>query len=158
MNSPFSGLFISSSLRTSALDDLLNKPDVKIEKLLDNDDFLFKLKNSNPKLLDYFTKNRHYVKQLVDYIIKMPPEDADEKRAYKYPFLACEIFECDVPPIMNTFFISHRASLEEKLRASEQLKKSQTPDDFEIVEAKSEGSEGDVVSSTQGDSSVSTEK
>ena len=59
---------------------------------------------------------------------------------------------------MNTFFISHRASLEEKLRASEQLKKSQTPDDFEIVEAKSEGSEGDVVSSTQGDSSVSTEK
>lgn len=31
-----------------------------------------------------------------------PPENADPKRSFKYPFTACEIFCCEVEGIFNT--------------------------------------------------------
>jgi hypothetical protein len=40
-------------LRASPIDELLSKPDLKLEDLLDdNEHFSFELKNGNPKLLD----------------------------------------------------------------------------------------------------------
>jgi hypothetical protein len=32
---------------------------------------------------------------------QVPGEDADAKREFKYPYLACEIFCCEVHPILG---------------------------------------------------------
>jgi serine/threonine-protein phosphatase 6 regulatory subunit 3 len=99
-----SGFYIPRTLRSSTIDEALNKSDVKFEELLDNDDLLFELKNCNPKLMDYMTKSKENIKKLVEYIIVMPPDANDQKRAQKFPFTSCEIFESDLAPILNAFF------------------------------------------------------
>ena len=38
----------------------------------------------------------------VRYLVEPPPEGADPKRSFKYPFTACEIFCCEVEGIFNT--------------------------------------------------------
>lgn len=40
--------------------------------------------------------------KLVRYLVEPPPENADPKRSFKYPFTACEIFCCEVEGIFNT--------------------------------------------------------
>jgi hypothetical protein len=45
-------LKLLGTLRASSIDELLNKPDLKFEDLLDDEDFSFELKNCNPKLMD----------------------------------------------------------------------------------------------------------
>ncbi|KAF9592939.1 hypothetical protein IFM89_019144 [Coptis chinensis] len=42
------------------------------------------------------------VEQLVRYIVEEAPEDADNKRALKFPFIACEIFTCEIDVILKT--------------------------------------------------------
>jgi hypothetical protein len=42
--------------------------------------------------------------RLVDYITQMPPDDCSHDRGHKYPFLASEIFSCELPQIMEKFF------------------------------------------------------
>ena len=42
----------------------------------------------------------------VQYLVEPPPEGADPKRSFKYPFTACEIFCCEVEGIFNTLLES----------------------------------------------------
>jgi len=44
------------------------------------------------------------MEDLVTYITQFPPEDADEKRAHKLPFVACELLCCEVPQLLDKFF------------------------------------------------------
>jgi len=37
----------------------------------------------------------------VSYLVDPPPPDADPKREYKYPYLACEIFSCEIDAILG---------------------------------------------------------
>jgi serine/threonine-protein phosphatase 6 regulatory subunit 3 len=41
------------------------------------------------------------VEKLVSYLVDPPPPDADPKREYKYPYLACEIFSCEIDAILG---------------------------------------------------------
>jgi serine/threonine-protein phosphatase 6 regulatory subunit 3 len=41
---------------------------------------------------------------MVEYITVMPPEDADDKRNFKFPFVVCELFSCEVPSLLDRFF------------------------------------------------------
>lgn len=34
----------------------------------------------------------------------MPDDETDTKRCYKFPFVACELFACEVPSVMDKFF------------------------------------------------------
>jgi hypothetical protein len=34
----------------------------------------------------------------------MPDEDAGHNRGHKYPFLSCEIFNCEINQILDKFF------------------------------------------------------
>ena len=90
---------VLGNMKQSSIDDMLNRPDLNFEELLDNEDFLFELKNCNPKLIDQsvdligfkkitgilfsMTKNKENLKQLVDFIIVMPSDPTDTKRAHK---------------------------------------------------------------------------
>lgn len=70
--------------------------------MLDDDDVLSEFKNSNEKLLAFFTHDK--IKDLIDLITMMPPENASHSRGHKHPFLAAEIFGCETPLIFEKFF------------------------------------------------------
>ena len=44
----------------------------------------------NSNLIKFF--NQEKVSQLLDFIIKMPEEDASHDRGHKFPFMANEVF------------------------------------------------------------------
>ena len=48
--------------------------------------------------------NREKVSELLDYILKMPPEGCSHDRGHKYPFLANEVFSSEVNKITSLFF------------------------------------------------------
>lgn len=87
---------------SSRIEEMLNSPDTTIEQLLDDDNIISEFKSLNPKLLEYCTDER--IKQLMQYILIEPPEDADKARGYKYPFVACEILTADLQTIQSAFF------------------------------------------------------
>ena len=38
----------------------------------------------------------------MSYMIDPPPPDADAQREFKYPYLACEIFCCEIDAVFQT--------------------------------------------------------
>jgi len=94
------GGFLSSNFWTNyrcsssaSVEDLLSSKDCTVDKLLDDDDCLQEFKNYNDKLIKYFDHDK--LKVLVDYITVMPEKD-EQKRGHKYPFIAGEIFNCEI--------------------------------------------------------------
>lgn len=102
------GGFLSSNFWTNyrcsssaSVEDLLSSKDCTVDKLLDDDDCLQEFKNYNDKLIKYFDHDK--LKVLVDYITVMPEKD-EQKRGHKYPFIAGEIFNCEINQILDKFF------------------------------------------------------
>ena len=102
------GGFLSSNFWTNyrcqssaSVEDLLSSPECTVDKLLDDDDCLQEFKNYNDKLIKYFDHDK--LKVLVDYITVMPEVD-EQKRGHKYPFLAAEIFNCEINQVLDKFF------------------------------------------------------
>jgi hypothetical protein len=50
----------------------------------------------------YSLKGKLQVEALLHYVIDEPPENADNKQAFKFPFIACEIFTCEIDVILKT--------------------------------------------------------
>ncbi|KAI7837910.1 hypothetical protein COHA_008291 [Chlorella ohadii] len=91
-----------SGLNTaSPVDSILDKESYSLEELLDEDELIQECKSLNARLTAYL-KQRDTVEKLVRYLVEPPPEGADPKRSFKYPFTACEIFCCEVEGIFNT--------------------------------------------------------
>ncbi|KAM0870376.1 hypothetical protein ACQ4PT_040060 [Festuca glaucescens] len=42
------------------------------------------------------------VEQLLRYVVEEVPDDAEKKRSFKFPFIACEIFTCEIDVILRT--------------------------------------------------------
>ena len=59
-------------------------------------------KNYNDKLIKYFDHEK--LKVLIDYITVMPTQDDGQSRGHKYPFIAGEIFNCEINQILDKFF------------------------------------------------------
>ncbi|XP_010147331.1 PREDICTED: serine/threonine-protein phosphatase 6 regulatory subunit 2-like, partial [Eurypyga helias] len=83
---------------TSHVDKLLDKEDVTLHELMDEDDILQECKAQNRKLLDFLCQ-QHCMEELVTLITHEPPVDMDEKVRFKYPNTACELLTSDVPQI-----------------------------------------------------------
>ncbi|XP_077329702.1 serine/threonine-protein phosphatase 6 regulatory subunit 2 isoform X2 [Lithobates pipiens] len=83
---------------TSHVDKLLEKEDVTLLELMDEDDLLQECKAQNQRLLDFLCQAQ-CIEQLVQLITQKPPEDMEEKVRFKYPNIACELLTCDVPQI-----------------------------------------------------------
>eukprot|EP00268_Persea_americana_P034177 TRINITY_DN3381_c0_g5_i1.p1 TRINITY_DN3381_c0_g5~~TRINITY_DN3381_c0_g5_i1.p1 ORF type:complete len:789 (-),score=185.63 TRINITY_DN3381_c0_g5_i1:925-3291(-) len=86
---------------TSPVDSILDKEDFTLEELLDEDEIIQECKALNGRLIN-FLRERAQVEQLLRYIVEEAPEDADKRRSFKFPFIACEIFTCEVDIILNT--------------------------------------------------------
>lgn len=83
---------------TSHVDKLLDKEDVTLHELMDEDDILQECKAQNRKLLDFLCRPQ-CMQELVSLVTRDPPLDMDEKVRFKYPNTACELLTCDVPQI-----------------------------------------------------------
>ncbi|KAM8982346.1 serine/threonine-protein phosphatase 6 regulatory subunit 2 isoform X2 [Sarcophilus harrisii] len=83
---------------TSHVDKLLDKEDVTLHELMDEDDILQECKAQNRKLLDFLCQ-QECMEELVSLITHDPPLDMEEKVRFKYPNTACELLTSDVPQI-----------------------------------------------------------
>ncbi|KAM9072075.1 serine/threonine-protein phosphatase 6 regulatory subunit 2 isoform 4-T9 [Megaptera novaeangliae] len=83
---------------TSHVDKLLDKEDVTLRELMDEDDILQECKAQNRKLLDFLCRQQS-MEELVSLVTQDPAPDMEEKVRFKYPNTACELLTCDVPQI-----------------------------------------------------------
>ncbi|XVE79766.1 hypothetical protein DITRI_Ditri14bG0082900 [Diplodiscus trichospermus] len=86
---------------SSPVESILDKENFTLEELLDEEEIIQECKALNSRLIN-FLRDRAQVEQLLRYVIEEPPEDADSKRAFKFPFIACEIFTCEIDVILKT--------------------------------------------------------
>uniref|UniRef100_A0A4W3JQN6 Protein phosphatase 6 regulatory subunit 1 n=1 Tax=Callorhinchus milii TaxID=7868 RepID=A0A4W3JQN6_CALMI len=80
---------------TSHIDTLLEREDVTLFELMEEEDILQECKANNRKLVEFLTRP-HNMEALVTCITQEPSEDMDEKVRYKYPNISCEILTADV--------------------------------------------------------------
>ncbi|XP_043688957.1 serine/threonine-protein phosphatase 6 regulatory subunit 2-like [Telopea speciosissima] len=85
----------------SPVETILDKENFTIEELLDEDEIIQECKSLNGRLIN-FLRERAQVEQLLLYIVEEAPEDAEKRRTFKFPFIACEIFTCEVDIILKT--------------------------------------------------------
>ncbi|KAL5577378.1 hypothetical protein UlMin_019077 [Ulmus minor] len=85
----------------SPVETVLEKDNFTLEELLDEDDIIQECKGLNGRLINYL-RERLQVEQLIRYIVEEAPEDAEKRRTFKFPFIACEIFTCEVDIILKT--------------------------------------------------------
>nr|XP_027086875.1 serine/threonine-protein phosphatase 6 regulatory subunit 1-like isoform X1 [Coffea arabica] len=84
----------------SPVETILDKENYTLEELLDEDEIIQECKALNGRLIN-FLRERAQVEQLVRYIVEEAPEDAEKTRTFKFPFIACEIFTCEVDIILK---------------------------------------------------------
>ncbi|XP_025993083.1 serine/threonine-protein phosphatase 6 regulatory subunit 3 isoform X2 [Solenopsis invicta] len=80
------------------IEALLNKEDVTLQELMDEEDILQECKSQNKKLVEYLTRPA-VMEELVTLTTKEPSMDIEERWRYKYPNVACELLTCDVPTL-----------------------------------------------------------
>ncbi|KAF8402753.1 hypothetical protein HHK36_010843 [Tetracentron sinense] len=83
------------------VETVLDKENFTLEELLDEEEIIQECKALNSRLIN-FLRDRTQVEQLLRYIVEEAPEDAESKRAFKFPFIACEIFTCEIDVIFKT--------------------------------------------------------
>ncbi|KAF5770187.1 putative SIT4 phosphatase-associated protein family [Helianthus annuus] len=86
---------------SSPIESVLDKENLTLEELLDEEDIIQECKTLNSRLIN-FLRDRAQVEQLLRYIIEESQECVDSKRTFKFPFVACEIFTCEIDVIFKT--------------------------------------------------------
>lgn len=83
------------------MDTILDKENFTLEELLDEDEIIQECKALNTRLIN-FLRDKAQVSQLLRYIVEEVPEDSEKKQSFKFPFIACEIFACEIDIILRT--------------------------------------------------------
>ncbi|XP_010503168.1 PREDICTED: serine/threonine-protein phosphatase 6 regulatory subunit 3-like [Camelina sativa] len=85
----------------SPVESILDKDDFTLEELLDEEDIIQECRALNSRLIN-FLRERAQVEQLLRFIVEESPEDADSKRAFKFPFISSEVLTCEIDVILKT--------------------------------------------------------
>ncbi|XP_050991376.1 serine/threonine-protein phosphatase 6 regulatory subunit 2 isoform X1 [Labeo rohita] len=80
---------------SSQIEKLLEKEDVTLQELLDEEDVLQECKAQNQRLLLFLTRDSSML-ELLNLVTHEPPADREEKLRYKFANVACELLTCDV--------------------------------------------------------------
>lgn len=112
---------------SESIEKLLSKDDCALYDLLNDSDMLQECKNSNKNLIKYL--NREKIRELIDLITVLPEVD-EHNRGHKYPFLANEVFNCDITEVIDRFFISPAEDVVEE-EPDEQVIEDDTSNKFE---------------------------
>ncbi|KAI8838048.1 SIT4 phosphatase-associated protein-domain-containing protein [Chytriomyces cf. hyalinus JEL632] len=81
----------------SNVDALLEKEGVTLEELFEEDELLQECKSHNSKLIEFLCRPEILLQLLNTIIIENP----DEAKKFKYPYLASEIFGCEIYAISD---------------------------------------------------------
>ncbi|XP_018491707.1 uncharacterized protein LOC108862158 [Raphanus sativus] len=93
---------LTSLSASSPVETILDKENFALEELLDEEEIIQECKALNSRLIN-FLRDKAQVEQLLRYIVEEPPNDAaDSKRSFKFPFISCEIFTCEIDVILKT--------------------------------------------------------
>ncbi|CAG9309907.1 PPP6R1 [Blepharisma stoltei] len=92
---------INSRNRVASFKEFLNS-NPSIEEILSNDFTEDEIMSGNVQLAKYITKD--HLKVLLTMITEEPPEDADQKRAYKFPLVASQFFAGDLNRVLDLLF------------------------------------------------------
>ncbi|KAM6986325.1 serine/threonine-protein phosphatase 6 regulatory subunit 2a isoform 2-T2 [Aplochiton taeniatus] len=103
---------------TSHIDQLLDREDVTLRELMEEDDVLQECKAQNRRLLLFLSQDL-CMQELVSLITTEPPTDLEEKSRFKYPNIACELLTSDVS-IINDKLGSDESLLEKLYHFLEQ--------------------------------------
>lgn len=82
-------------ITSSHLEALLDKEDVTLPELLDEDDVLQECKAQNRRLLQFLCQDQ-CMQELVRMITTEPPAGIEDIKRFKFPNVACELLTCDV--------------------------------------------------------------
>ncbi|XP_061679685.1 serine/threonine-protein phosphatase 6 regulatory subunit 3 isoform X4 [Syngnathoides biaculeatus] len=82
----------------SHIDTLLERDDVKLTDIMDEEDVLQECKAQNHKLVDFLLRPE-CMEDLVTFITQEPSADVEENIKYKYPNISCELLTSDVSQI-----------------------------------------------------------
>uniref|UniRef100_A0A669BFE3 Protein phosphatase 6, regulatory subunit 2a n=1 Tax=Oreochromis niloticus TaxID=8128 RepID=A0A669BFE3_ORENI len=89
-------MFWKFDLHTSShIDQLLDREDVTLRELMEEDDVLQECKAQNRRLLLFLSQD-HCMQELVSLITTEPPADLEERSRFKFPNVACELLTSDV--------------------------------------------------------------
>ncbi|XP_030586521.1 serine/threonine-protein phosphatase 6 regulatory subunit 2-like isoform X2 [Archocentrus centrarchus] len=89
-------MFWKFDLHTSShLEALLDKEDVTLTELMDEEDVLQECKAQNRRLLMFLCQDQS-MQELVRLITTEPPTGVEETKRFKYPNIACELLTSDV--------------------------------------------------------------
>lgn len=80
------------------IEALLNKENVTLHELMDEEDILQECKGQNKKLIEYLARS-DVMEELILLTTKEPSTDIEERWRYRYPNIACELLTCDVPAL-----------------------------------------------------------
>ncbi|KAI0797491.1 SAPS-domain-containing protein [Abortiporus biennis] len=83
----------------STIDSLLDKDDVSLEAILDEDELLQECKAQNTRLIDYFQRV-DIIQRLLGYVTGQI--ETEEKGRFKYPYVATEVLCSEIWSIVET--------------------------------------------------------
>ncbi|KAI7872847.1 SIT4 phosphatase-associated protein-domain-containing protein [Spinellus fusiger] len=92
----------------SPIDTLLDREDIKLEELFEEEDLLQEAKSHNQKLVEFLLKPENLA--LLLHYVTAP--DLEESQRFKYPYLASEIIACEIPQMIDAIVMEHRPLLE----------------------------------------------
>ncbi len=85
----------------SPVRDILDKESFSLDELLREDDLLQEIKCKNSKLIEYLASEEQ-IECMINYMIVPPPTDCtDDLVKFKYPYVSCEIFCCELDEILR---------------------------------------------------------
>ncbi|ORZ10438.1 SIT4 phosphatase-associated protein-domain-containing protein [Absidia repens] len=92
----------------SAVDTLLEREDVTLEEILEEEEILQETKSHNQRLIDFLCQPANCSK-LLYYITA---NDLEEGQKFKYPFLSSEIIACEIPQLVDMIIMEQNELLE----------------------------------------------
>ncbi|KAI8330479.1 SIT4 phosphatase-associated protein-domain-containing protein [Chlamydoabsidia padenii] len=92
----------------SAVDTLLDREDVTLEQVLEEEELLQEAKSHNQRLINFLCQPTN-CRKLLYYITA---DDLEEGQKYKYPFLSSEIIACEIPQLVDMIVLEQKELLE----------------------------------------------
>ncbi|KAG0702684.1 Serine/threonine-protein phosphatase 6 regulatory subunit 3 [Chionoecetes opilio] len=90
---------------SAQIETLLQKEDVTLSELMDEDELLQECKAQNKKLIDFLTR-AEVLDELVFLVVNEPSADGELQMRFKYANLAAELLTADVPAIIDKLVAS----------------------------------------------------
>lgn len=96
-------MFWRFSYSSSQIQTLLEKEDVTLQEIINEDEVLQECKSNNEKLINFLTENKN-METLLAHIIAPNDTNIDENTCFKNSTISCELLTCDIPAMNDIFF------------------------------------------------------